>query len=139
MTPNDRVKLSVGSMIFDAIAAERAGQKEVATLISGAAFQLAHNTIAAAMAGPSVPQLPHDIMTLDDVREAIRNELMSDGAMATTACLHALDCIKKKQYAVAGEHLLHCWSWSTEERIKLATACQRVLSELDRTQKEMGA
>lgn len=134
MTPNDRVKLSVGSMIFDAIAAERAGQKEVATLISGAAFQLAHNTIAAAMAGPSV-QLPHDIMTLDDVCEAIRNELMSDGAMAHQACLHALDCIQKKQYAVAGEHLLHCWSWSTEERIKLATACQRVLSELDRTQK----
>lgn len=133
MTPNDRVKLSVGSMIFDAIAAERAGQKEVATLISGAAFQLAHNTIAAATAEvPLAP--PPNIMTLDDVREAIRNELMSDGAMATTACLHALDCIEKKQYAVAGGHLLR--RWSTEERVKLATACQRVLSELDRTQKE---
>jgi hypothetical protein len=95
-------------MIFDAIAAERAGQKEVATLISGAAFQLAHNTIAAAPGASQAHQ--HDIMTLDDVREAIRNELMSDGAMATTACLHALDCIQKKQYAVAGEHLLHCWS-----------------------------
>lgn len=136
MTPNDRVKLSVGSMIFDAIAAERAGQKEVATLISGAAFQLAHNTIAAATAEvPLAP--PPNIMTLDDVREAIRNELMSDGATATTACLHALDCIEKKQYAVAGGHLLRCWS--TDERIKLATACQRVLSELDRTQKEMGS
>ena len=123
-------------MIFDAIAAERAGQKDVATLISGAAFQLAHNTIAAATAEvPLAP--PPDIMTLDDVREAIRNELMSDGAMATTACLHALDCIEKKQYAVAGGHLLR--RWSTEERVKLATACQRVLSELDRTQKEMGS
>ena len=138
MTPNDRVKLVVGSMIFDAIAAERAGQKDVASLISGAAFQLAHNTIAAATAeAPMAP--PPDIMTLDDVREAIRNELMSDGAMARQASLHALDCIEKKQYAVAGEHLLRCWSWSTEERIKLATACQRVLSELDRTQKEMGS
>lgn len=123
-------------MIFDAIAAERAGQKDVATLISGAAFQLAHNTIAAATAEvPLAP--PPDIMTLDDVREAIRNELMSDGAMATTACLHALDCIEKKQYAVAGGHLLR--RWSTEERIKLATACQRVLSGLDRTQKELGS
>lgn len=123
-------------MIFDAIAAERAGQKDVATLISGAAFQLAHNTIAAATAEvPLAP--PFDIMTLDDVREAIRNELMNDGAMATTACLHALDCIEKKQYAVAGGHLLR--RWSTEERIKLATACQRVLSDLDRTQKELGS
>ena len=138
MTPNDRVKLSVGSMIFDAIAAERAGQKDVATLISGAAFQLAHNTIAAAMAGPSVPQLPHDIMTLDDVREAIRNELMPNADAETTRdCLAALDAIEKKQYAVAGGHLLR--RWSTEERVKLATACQRVLSELDRTQKEMGS
>ena len=138
MTPNDRVKLSVGAMIFDAIAAERAGQKDVATLISGAAFQLAHNTIAAAMAGPSVPQLPHDIMTLDDVREAIRNELMPNADAETTRdCLAALDAIEKKQYAVAGGHLLR--RWSTEERVKLATACQRVLSELDRTQKEMGS
>lgn len=136
MTPNDRVKLSVGSMIFDAIAAERAGQKEVATLISGAAFQLAHNTIAAAMAGPSVPQLPHDIMTLDDVREAIRNELMPNvDAETTRDCLAALDCIEKKQYAVAGGHLLR--RWSTEERVQLATACQHALSGLDRAQKDV--
>lgn len=133
MTPNDYIENVIGALIIQAIKAERAGQKDVATLISGAAFQLAHNTIAAATAEvPLAP--PPDIMTLDDVREAIRNELMSDGAMATTACLHALDCIEKKQYAVAGGHLLR--RWSTEERVKLATACQRVLSELDRTQKE---
>lgn len=134
MTPNDRVKLSVGSMIFDAIAAERAGHKDVATLISGAAFQLAHNTIAAATAEvPLAP--PHDIMTLDDVREAIRNELMPNADAETTRdCLAALDAIEKKQYAVAGGHLLR--RWSTEERIKLATACQRVLSELDHAHKE---
>ena len=133
MTPNDRVKLSVGAMIFDAIAAERAGQKDVASLISSAAFQLAHNAIAAATAAPPSP-LP-DIMTLDDVREAIRDELMRD-ALADTSrdCIAALDCIEKKQYAVAGGHLLR--RWSTEERVKLATACQRVLSDLDRAQKD---
>lgn len=134
MTPNDYIENVIGALIIQAIKAERAGQKDVATLISGAAFQLAHNTIAAARA-PSVPQLPHDIMTLDDVREAIRNELMPNvDAETTRDCLAALDCIEKKQYAVAGGHLLR--RWSTEERVKLATACQRVLSDLDRTQKE---
>lgn len=138
MTPNDYIENVIGALIIQAIKAERAGHKDVATLISGAAFQLAHNTIAAAMAGPSVPQLPHDIMTLDDVREAIRNELMPNADAETTRdCLAALDAIEKKQYAVAGGHLLR--RWSTEERIKLATACQRVLSDLDRTQKELGS
>lgn len=141
MTPNERIKLTLGGMLCDAIAAERAGQKDVATLISGAAFQLAHSAIAMSTATPIPAASPQHAapggMSLNDVLDALREELPKLDATTNgqAACLAALEAIGKKQYAVAGGHLVH--RWATSQAIELASACQHALSELDNAQRSV--
>ena len=146
MTPNERIKIAIGGLLCDAIAAERAGQKDAATLISGSAFQLAHATVAAATSPPSAsnPSVPvpvftpdPSVMTLDEVLDALREELPKLDATTNgqAACLAALEAIGKKQYAVAGGHLVY--RWATPQAIDLANACQRALSALDNAQKSV--
>lgn len=144
MTPNERIKIAIGGLLCDAIAAERAGQKDAATLISGSAFQLAHATVAAATSTPSAsnvstPVFTPDpsVMTLDEVLEALREELPKLDATTNgqAACLAALEAISKKQYAVAGGHLVY--RWATPQAIELSCACQRALNALDNAQKSV--
>lgn len=144
MTPNERIKLTIGGLLCDAIAAERAGQKDVATLISNSAFQLAHATVAAATSTSSASHVPvpvftpdPSVMTLDEVLDALREELPKLDATTNgqAVCLAALEAINKKQYAVAGGHLVY--RWAPPQAIELANACQRALSALDNAQKSV--
>jgi hypothetical protein len=142
MTPNERIKLTIGGLLCDAIAAERAGQKDVATLISNSAFQLAHATITTATSAPGVPSISlptsgPSVMTLNEVLDALREELPKLDATTNgqAACLAALEAISKKKYAVAGGHLVY--RWATPEAIELSCACQRALDALDNAQKSV--
>jgi hypothetical protein len=147
MTSNERIKIAIGGLLCDAIAAERAGQKDAATLISGSAFQLAHATVAAATSAPGAlnnmsvptPAFTPDlsVMTLDEVLDALREDLPKLDATTNgqAACLAALEAISKKKYAVAGGHLVY--RWATPQAIELANACQRALNALDNTQKSV--
>lgn len=142
MTPNERIKIAIGGLLCDAIAAERAGQKDVATLISNSAFQLAHATVAAATSAHGAPSIPSptsdpSVMTLDEVLDALREDLPKFDATTNgqAACLAALEAISKKQYAVAGGHLVY--RWATPEAIELSCACQRALDALDNAQKSV--